>query len=209
MGDLILFWMQWSWKWTQWKVLAKKYWMKIFETGQELRKIISSWSDLWNKIKEIMNSWNLVDTKVIMEVVDDFLQNISSDEKVIFDWIPRNMEQFEQFEKVMKKSWRNPIAIYIKLEKKEAINRLVKRFNCVWIDMTNNPLMTENECIKLWWKVEKRSDDNEKAISNRLDVFFKETLPVIEKYSEKWKFFEIDWLKNVEEVSVEINWFID
>lgn len=204
MKDFILFWMQWSWKWTQWKILAQKYWMKMFETGQELRNITASWSELWNKIKAIMDEWNLVSTEIIMEVIESFLNNVSEEDSVIFDWIPRNMEQYENFERVMSKFNRRPIAVHIKLEKEEAMNRLTKRFTCVWVDMTNNPLMTEEECIALWWTVKKRSDDTPEAISRRLDVFFADTMPVIENYSQDSRLIEIDWLKSVEEVSQQI-----
>ena len=205
MKDFILFWMQWSWKWTQWKILAQKYWMKIFETGQELRNIVASWSNLWNKIKAIMDSWNLVTTKIVMEVVDNFLNDIDSNDSVIFDWIPRNKEQYDQFEEVMKKFNRKPEVIYIKLEKEEAMNRLIKRFTCVWVDMTNNPLMSEEECISLWWTIKKRSDDTPEAISRRLDVFFTETNPIIENYAKEWRVFEVDWVQSVDEVKNEIS----
>jgi len=179
--------------------------MKIFETGQELRNIVASWSNLWNKIKAIMDSWNLVTTKIVMEVVDNFLNDIDSNDSVIFDWIPRNKEQYDQFEEVMKKFNRKPEVIYIKLEKEEAMNRLIKRFTCVWVDMTNNPLMSEEECISLWWTIKKRSDDTPEAISRRLDVFFTETNPIIENYAKEWRVFEVDWVQSVDEVKNEIS----
>lgn len=198
--DIILAWMQGSWKWTQWKLISQKFWHKIFETWKELRKIRESWTELWNKIKETIDAWKLVDTSLIMEIVTAFLENISESDKVIFDWLPRNLEQHTEFHKVMQKFWRHPKLFYIALSKEDALKRLLWRFECVWIDTTNNPLITKEECIAQWWTVKVRDDDTKEAIEKRLDIFFSETLPIIEKYEELWKYFEINWLQNVDEV---------
>ena len=198
--DIILAWMQGSGKWTQWKLLAQKFWYKIFETWKELRKLRDSWTELWNKIKETIDAWNLVDTNLIMEIVSNFLENISESDKVVFDWLPRNLEQHVEFHKVMQKFWRHSKLFYISLSKEDALKRLLWRFECVWVDTTNNPLITKEECAKLWWTVKVRDDDTEEAIEKRLDIFFSETLPIIEKYKELWKYVEINWLQNVDKV---------
>lgn len=199
-NDIILFWMQWSWKWTQWKIFAKKNWYKFFETWAELRNITESWSELWNKIKKIIENWQLVDVNIVIEVVENFIKNISQDTWIVFDWIPRNLEQYELFENILKKYWRKPIWVNIILTKDEALNRLLKRFICVWVDTTNNPLITEEECIRLWWTIKKRADDNEEVIIKRINTFINETQPVIEKYKQEWRLYEINWIQSVEEV---------
>lgn len=204
MKDIMLFWMQWSWKWTQWKLMVQSYWYKMFETWSELRKIRESWTELWNKIKSIIDSWNLVDTSIVMEVIENFLNNVWSWDKILFDWIPRSMEQFFFFEKVMLKFSRKPVWINIALTKDEALERLSKRFVCLWVDMTNNPLMTEEECISLWWKVIKRDDDNELSILKRINIFLNETQPVIDEYKKYWRMFEINWIQSVDNVSRDI-----
>lgn len=202
--DIILAWMQGSWKWTQWKLIAQKFWYKIFETWKELRKLRDSWTELWNKVKEKIDNWHLVDTSLIMEIVADFLEKISENENVIFDWLPRNLEQYEEFRKVMNKFWRRAELFYISISKEDALKRLLWRFECVWVDTTNNPLITKEECVKLWWTVKVRDDDKEEAINKRLDIFFSETLPIIEKYKELWKFYEINWVQDVDWVFWEI-----
>lgn len=204
MYDLMFFGMQGSGKGTQWKIIAKKYGYKVFETWAEIRKIARIDSDLWRKVKETIESWNLIDTSIVMEIVDDFLNRNSYSEKVIFDWIPRNKEQFEAFEKLMKSHNRRPMWVYIKLEREEAKERLLKRFTCEGVDMTSNPLMTEDECVALGGKVVRRADDTEEAIERRLDVFFSETAPIIESYKKQDRMFEVNWINSVSLVTVEI-----
>lgn len=202
--DIILAWMQGSWKWTQWKLISQKFWYKIFETWKELRKLRDSWTELWNKVKERIDNWHLVDTSLIMEIVTDFLKNISENDNVIFDWLPRNLEQYNAFNEVMKTHWRHAKLFYIALSREDALKRLLWRFECVWVDTTNNALISKDECIAQWWIVKVRDDDTKEAIEKRLDIFFSETLPVIEKYKWLWKYFEINWIQSVDKVFAEI-----
>lgn len=201
--DLMLFWMQGSWKGTQWKIFAQKYWFKMFETWAELRKITESWSELWNKIKKIIDAGHLVDANIVMEVIEDFLKNTSKEDKIIFDWIPRSLEQQGLFEDIVAKYWRKPVWLNIKLTREEALTRLLKRFTCVWVDTTNNPLITEEECIAKWWTVKRRADDNEESISKRIEAFQMETQPVIDKYIKEERMHEINWIQSVEDVEKE------
>jgi len=204
MKDIILFGMQGSGKGTQAKLLLQKHNYKMFETGAELRAIAASGSELGNKVKAIMEEGKLVDTSVIMEIVKDFLSKISPEDNVIFDGIPRSMEQMEQFESVIQEMNREPLGINIKLTKEEALNRLVKRFTCTGIDMTNNPLMTEEECISLGGTVKRRSDDTPEAIEVRLDAFFTETQPVINAYASKGRMVEVEGTQEFPQVTESI-----
>lgn len=201
MQDIILFGMQGSGKGTQAKILIQKHGFKTFETGAELRAIAASDSELGKRVKAIMDAGNLVDTKVIMEIVENFLKNSDPNDSIIFDGIPRNMEQFEQFEAIMQKTGRLPMGVNIKLTKEEAMERLLKRFTCVGVDTTNNPLITEAECIALGGMVKRRSDDTPEAIEVRLNNFFSETQPVIEKYLQANRMIEVHGIQNVEDVT--------
>ena len=151
-----------------------------------------------------MDSWQLVDTSLIMEIVWEFLKNIWENKKVLFDWLPRNLEQYIQFQNVMEKFSRKWKLVYVSLSKIEAIKRLSWRFECVWVDTTNNPLITKEECIKKWWSIKVRDDDVEDSIKKRIEIFFNETLPIIEKYKKTWNFIEINWIQDVDKVFSEI-----
>ncbi len=204
MKDIILAGVQGSGKGTQADILIKKYWYKYFETGKELRIIAESESELGKKVKNIMNSWWLVDTDIIMEIVEAFCFNLKDNESVIFDWIPRNLEQMEKFEEVMKKINRKPSVLHISLDKEIAINRVLWRFECVWVDTTNTPLITEQECVLAWGTVKKRSDDNSKAVEERINNFYTQTIPAIDEYEKEDRVIDIKWNQSVKEVTAEI-----
>ena len=196
--------MQGSGKGTQAKILVQKYGYKLFETGAELRAMAKSESELGQRIKTIMNEGKLVDNNIIMEIIEAFCFNIDENDHVIFDGIPRNMEQMEKFEIIMQKIGRNPMGLNIKLSHEKAMGRLLKRFTCEGVDTTNNPLITEEQCIALGGKVTRRSDDNEQAIRARLEAFDNETQPVIDAYEKLKKLIEIRGIQSVEEVNKEI-----
>lgn len=196
---VILSWIQGSGKWTQWKILQDihKFW--IFETGWIIRKKAKEDSELGRSIKETIESGNLVWIDLIKEILIDFVNN-NNIENVIFDWVPRNLEQKKVFDEVIKEDIK---VIYLKLDKEEAIKRLLGRKYCpkTWetfsSDMNYDP--------KTWNKLERRADDNEEAILKRINVFFEETVPVIEEYKKEWKVLEIDANQNIFQVTYDIN----
>ncbi len=204
MKDIILFGVQGSGKGTQAKILVSKYGYKIFETGAELRLMAKSDAELGKKVKSIIESGKLVDTNIIIEIVESFCFNLKNEDKVIFDGFPRNMEQMILFEKIMKKIGKNPYAVHIHLTKAEALDRLLKRFTCEGVDMSKNPLMTEAECIALGGKVVRRNDDNENSIKVRIEAFENETIPVISEYKKLDRCIEVNGNRTLEEVTEEI-----
>jgi len=197
---LILSGIQWSGKWTQWKILQDIHKFRIFETGWIIRKKAKEDSELWRIIKSTIESWNLIWIDLIEEMIKDFLENNNVD-NVIFDWIPRNLEQKKVFDKAM--NWEKFKVLYLKLEKEEAVKRLLWRKFCpkTWEtfahDVNFDP-KTGNELIT-------RTDDTKEAIEKRIQVFFDETVPVIEEYKKEWKVIEINADQNIFWVVYEIN----
>jgi adenylate kinase len=203
MKDLILFGMQGSGKGTQGKIISKKYGYQIFETGQELRSVSQEETELGKRISKILDAGMLVDTKTIMELVKNFLEK-NREEKIIFDGIPRSLEQKTEFDKLMQEFSRKPLGILIDLTEEEALIRLLSRFTCVGVDMSKNPLMTEEECIILGGKVKRRSDDNEEAIKKRLEIFRNDTLPVIDSYLEAGDIVKVNGQQNLNELTKDL-----
>ena len=197
---IVLSWIQGSGKWTQWKILQDIHKFRIFETGWIIRKKAKEDNELGRTIKETIEGWNLVWIDLIKEMLIDFLKT-NNVENVIFDWIPRNMEQKKVFDEAL--AWEDFKVVYLKLDKQEAINRLLGRKFCpkTWetfsSDMNYDP--------KTWNKLITRADDNEEAILNRIDVFFNETVPVIEEYKKEWKVIEINADQSIFWVTYEIN----
>jgi len=207
MKDIILFGMQGSGKGTQARILTEKFGYKIFETGGQLRKLAAEDSDLGRKIKEITTAGKLVPNEVVMEIVENFLKNLGTDEKAIFDGIPRSESQRVSLEEEFVKVGRKPTAVYISLTREEALKRLLGRKTCAGcgkIFGIKDGSENLESCPACGGELKVRADDTEEAINTRLDVYDNETVPAIEKYREEGRLVEVEGTKGVEEVTAEI-----
>ena len=198
--DLALFGIQGSGKGTQGKRIAEKYGMKIFETGGELRRLAAENSPLGLKIKAIINAGHLVPTDVVMEIIENFLEEVRSDDRVLFDGIPRSKEQMTAFNKLMEKHERDFKGVLINIPKEMAMDRLLSRQICSKCKAVFPASYSKDQCAKCEGELTKRADDNEESIKTRLTAYENETMPVIESYKANQQIIDINGTGTIEEV---------
>ncbi len=202
--DLILFGIQGSGKGTQGKILAQQFGYKIFETGGELRRLSKEDSELGKKVKEIIEAGHLVPNEVVMEIVENFLEGVSPEEKVLFDGLPRKKVQADTFNALLEKHQRQYIGLLIHITKEEALRRLSSRRICKNCKHVYPIMYTEDACKECGGELITRSDDNPESIKNRLNAFFTETQPVIDDYINAEKMITINGDQPIEAVTKEI-----
>jgi len=183
--DLIFFGMQGAGKGTLGKSVAKQYGMQIFETGGELRKLSKDQSPLGQKIKSIIEAGHLVSNEVVMEIVENFMNNLQEGTSVLFDGIPRKIEQANLLNEILEKHGRNYKAVLIDIKKETALKRLTTRRICEKCKAVYPADYTKDSCEGCGGTLVTRSDDNPEAIAARLDAFENETVPTIQIYREK------------------------
>lgn len=181
--DLIFFGMQGAGKGTIGKEVAKKYGMQIFETGGELRKLSQEDSELGKKIKSIIEAGHLVSNEVVMEIVENFVNNLTEGSQVLFDGIPRKVEQAESLNALLSKHNRTYTAVLINIAKETALTRLTTRRICS-VCKTVYPANYQGDKCECGHELVTRKDDNPEAIQTRLNAFENETKPAIELYKE-------------------------
>ncbi len=194
---LVFTWIQWCGKWTQARLLVDNYGFKLLEMGQELRNIIASWSELWLKLRWIMDAWNLVSPEIVWEVMTEILNNQTA-ENIIFDWFIRNEWNKKTFEAVIP----DYKVVFFELSKEKAIERLLGRmYNPkTWETF---PSWTLND-PETWDTLIKRKDDNEPAILKRIDEYMNSTLPTAMKQKEEWKVITVNANQSIEDVASEM-----
>lgn len=198
--DLILFGIQGSGKGTQGKFIAEKYGFEVFETGGELRKLSQENSELGKKVKSIIEAGHLVPNDVVMEIVENFMNHLAPGKNVLFDGIPRKMDQKESLDAILNKFGRPFLGILIKISEEEALRRLTTRRLCEKCK-TVYPAAYSSENCECGGKLITRTDDNPESIKTRLQAYTDETLPVIEKYITEGKMIEINGERPIEEVT--------
>ncbi len=176
--DLVLFGIQGSGKGTQAKKLAAEFGYDIFEAGGELRKIAASVSELGQTVKSFIDAGDLVPHEIIMQVVKEAILKRPKTQKILFDGIPRDLNQMKDFDAIMKEVGRGFTVIHLLLDPEEGLRRIFGRA-----------------------KLEGRADDaDEEIIRKRMKTFTEKTVPVLETYKKKGLVTEIDGMKGVDEV---------
>ena len=105
--DLVLFGIQGSGKGTQAKRLATEKGYEIFEAGGALRKISASGTSLGEKVKSFIDVGKLVPHEIIMDVLKEAIASQPKDQKILFDGVPRDLDQMRDFILIMEKLGRD------------------------------------------------------------------------------------------------------
>ena len=176
--DLLLFGIQGSGKGTQAKMLAEKYGCMWFDTGAELRKLSQTDTPLGRAIAGKIDHGNLVTNEITMEMTRASMLEVSPGQKVLFDGIPRYMEQKITFDAMLREMGREVRGITIEVDEEAAIKRILER-----------------------GKTSDRADDqDEEFIRKRIDWSKKKTFPVIAAYESEGILARVDGNGSPEEV---------
>lgn len=203
--DIILFGMQGSGKGTQGKILAERYGLTVFEMGGALRTMIASKSELGNLIKDTVESGNLVSDEIIMRVVEKFLEGEAKEQNILFDGIPRTMNQTEKLLALLSSHGRDAFALDIKISEYEAIERLTKRRICVGCKEIYPAFFKGDKCSECGGDLVTRSDDsNLDSINQRIQNFKTETMPAIKDFYDRDRLIEVDGEREIPDVTEEM-----
>ncbi len=197
-----------SGKGTQSSLLIERYNLKLISVGDLLRNIISSGSELGKKIKDTVESGNLIQDGVICELLYDQLALM--DDNFLFDGFPRNLNQAHFLTQVLRERYNRDVDIVIELQlnDKVAIDRLKNRLVCLDCKSVystfsfkddNNLVCTRCKSARL----EKRIDDSDlSAIDRRIGEYHVQVKSLREYYRDK--LLMIDANLNVDQVKQEI-----
>lgn len=194
---ILLVGIQWSGKWTQARKMLEQYpWYSFFEMGQKLRNFSELDEPLSAQVRDYLNAGKLVPLDIIEAMLNHY-KNHHTGGNILFDGIPRSLEQLDLFEKVFP----DYFILFLDLEKEEAIRRLANRR----IDPTNGesfPADFKGDFSPFTGvKLIRREDDNEEAVTRRIATFYHNTLPLVAEWAARWKrVYRIDAGKSIDDV---------
>ncbi len=169
-------------KGTQAKYLVKKLNSFQISTGDMLRDEINKDTDIGKRIISNMNNGKFVEDEIVNKLLEKIIIDSKKMNKLIFDGYPRTINQAKKLEILLNKSNQKiDYIFFLNVNKESIIKRIEKR--------------------KI---LEKRTDDDSETILKRYDTYMEVTKPVLDFYSSKSNFYEIDGSVEIEAISGKI-----
>ena len=181
--NIILFGPPGAGKGTQAKYLVKKINGFQVSTGDMLRDEIKKETEIGKNIINDMNYGRFVSDNIVNELIKKVVFDPNKKDKLIFDGYPRSISQAKNLNLLLDNSGQEiGFIFFLNVNKETIIKRIEKR--------------------KI---IEKRSDDDLNTILKRYDTYMLTTKPVLEYYSTKPNFNEIDGGLKIPEITDKIN----
>ena len=192
-----------SGKGTYAQMISEEFNIPKITTGDLLRDEIKNKTELGKEIKDKISKGLYVDDDKVINLIKNA---VKGKKDVIIDGFPRTLKQTELFKEKI------DIVFYLKCSGSEIMRRLINRRICVKCDrvynLITNPPKKEGICDICGSKLVKRIDETKEAIKQRLKVYEKETLPVIEFYKKEGSLIEINGDREINVVYKEIKNYI-
>ena len=173
-------------------ILSEELKISAVSSGDIFREYISEGGEIGKKLNEYMTKGQLVPDELVLEMIGDRLNQDDLKDGVILDGFPRTVVQAESLYKMLK-SQNKKIDLVVNLEtpEEEILERITNRRICsnkeckAIYNTVLHPSKVDGVCDKCGSDLYQRDDDTYEKAKNRLDVYKKETAPLVEYYEKK------------------------
>ncbi len=186
------------------KLLQRRRGMTHLSTGDLIRaELTDPASEVAERIRATVESGGLVDDAIVETILARWIGGDAP--SIIFDGYPRNMHQAERLGELLADAGRTlTTAVLFDVPDTVIVRRLSNRRNCSVCGAVYNlltvPPKREGICDHDGSKLVKRPDDNVETIRRRLQVYHRETSPLVDYYRGRGKLVQVDGIGEVEEV---------
>lgn len=189
-------------KGTQADLLADRRGYRKLSTGDALRKHVKAGSEIGKVAGKIMERGDLVPDDVLFKILAEELGSNGKD-VVLLDGYPRNISQAETLA-TLKGVHPVKAVIHLDVPREELISRLSGRRVCgscgTTFHVSANPPKTVGICDKCGNTLQQRADDNPESVAVRLDVYEKNTRPILDHYAKQGVYTKVPGMGSTEEI---------
>ena len=207
--NIILFGPPGAGKGTQAQFIVKKHNYFQLSTGNLLRDEIKLKTAFGASIEKLISNGKFVSNETVNTLLRKSITNLKFRDRIIFDGYPRNVEQAKNLELILSE-FDQTIGhiIFLNVSKNIIEKRIMGRMTCDKCNMTLNEFFNKEQielhpCGKEFLK--KRKDDNFDVVVARYETYMKTTKPILDFYSKKANFTEIDGAAEIEQITSRIN----
>ncbi|WP_333830308.1 adenylate kinase [Pararhodobacter sp.] len=197
-------------KGTQARNLVEKKGMIQLSTGDMLRAARTSGTEMGIRVAEVMDRGELVTDEIVIGLIGEALDSASATGGVIFDGFPRTLAQADALGELLEeKGLALDGVIELRVDDEALVDRITGRFTCgncgeVYHDRTK-PTKVPGVCdVCGSTDLQRRGDDNEESLRQRLMEYYKKTSPLIGYYHAKGSLHVVDGLAPMAEVEAAI-----
>jgi len=196
-------------KGTQAVYVAQKLNLVHIATGDLFRQAQEQGTELGMQAKSYMEKGMLVPDEITIRMVLERMSAPDCEAGVILDGFPRNLEQAKALDiALLEQGKAIDKVIYIKVAEEELLQRLSGRWICrncqTPYHATITPPKVWGKCDRCGGELYQRPDDSVETVKERLKVYFRQTAPLIDYYTQSGKLLEVNGGGDVDEVSKRI-----
>ncbi len=178
-----------SGKGTQAQRLQSDHGWPQVSTGDLLRSAVAAGTELGLKAKAVMDAGNLVSDDIVLGIIKERLSDDDTETGFVLDGFPRNRAQALDLETVLSDlAMRLDAAVLMDVRFDTLLKRLTGRRTCSKTGKILNVYFSSQEeldaCTDAGGELIRRADDDEATIRNRLEVYERETAPLIDYYRD-------------------------
>ena len=196
-------------KGTQAKMIADKYAVPHVSTGDIFRANIKEGTELGKEAKKYMDQGLLVPDELTVKILLDRVAKEDCANGYVLDGFPRTIPQAEVLDKALNELGEKiDYAIDVEVPDENIVKRMSGRRACLACGATYHiehiPPKAEGICDVCGQELVLRDDDKPETVLNRLQVYHKQTQPLIEFYTAKGVMKAVDGTMDMHDVFNEI-----
>jgi adenylate kinase len=170
-------------KGTQAARIGAEHGIPHISTGDMFRDAIGEGTELGQKVKPILESGQLVPDEITVSLIRERLGRADAGDGFVLDGFPRNLAQAEALDDMLAEIGRGLDAIlFFDVPDRVGMERALQRA-----------------------QIEERTDDTREVIAKRLEIYHRETEPIVEHYRATGKLVPVHAERSIEEVAREIS----
>jgi adenylate kinase len=187
--NLVLFGPPGAGKGTQSKRLTETRGLPQLSTGDMLRAAIAAGSPLGLRCKALLDKGELVPDEIVIDIIGQRYDQPDCRGGAVFDGFPRTIPQAEALDKLLERRQRQiNLVLELKVDDAVLLDRVEQRIKAGGI---------------------LRSDDTPETLQHRLEVYYKNTAPLIGYYRQQGKLVTVDGMAPIDDVTVQIGRELD
>jgi adenylate kinase len=196
-------------KGTQADILSREMDLPHIASGDLFRQALEERTEIGLLAKSYMDKGELVPDEITIKMILERINQPDCASGCLFDGFPRTLHQAEVLDESLREQGKSiDKAVYIEVPNEELVKRLSGRRLCrvcqAPYHIINSPPKTPGKCDKCGGELYQRSDDREETVKQRLNVFFAQTVPILDYYKKQNKLIRVNGNLGMQGVAREI-----